>query len=495
MSLSVRALNPERFSYRMFWAIAAIAVGIAAGVLTLEPFAILCAVIAIGLCALISPLAAVGVMLVISPLRTLVATESTIQLPLDIGQLAFVLTIGAWLIQRLLRQRTLFAWQYSPAYTAVLFFFIPASLSLFAALMPSAWVTEWLKWVQVLVLITLCLDLARQREWAWLTFTLVASGIPNAIIGIYQYFGGSGALHLIIEDGHFRAFGTFGQPNPFGGFMGLLTPLAVGAAFGALVSAWSSQRKLNHFSAKYLAITIFYLACAALFAACVILSWSRGAWLGLFASLLAVVVAIPRRWLHSLLLLVAALGIGAALWSFNLLPNSIISRVTSVFEDTFSVTDVRGVDIDPQNYAVIERLAHWQAALEMARAHPFLGVGFGNYEAAYEDYRLINWKFSLGHAHNFYLNVLAETGMIGLVGYGLMWLSLLYMTWRARAHPDLLARGIAVGLLGTWIYLSVHSLTDNLYVNNLFLHLGVMLGLITVLYHQMSSGIEISRLR
>ncbi len=76
-----------------------------------------------------------------------------------------------------------------------------------------------------------------------------------------------------------------------------------------------------------------------------------------------------------------------------------------------------------------------------------------------------------------------------------MWLILLYLTWRTRSHPDVQARGIVIGLLGTWIYLSVHSLTDNLYVNNLFLHLGVMLGLIAVLYRQKNTGIEISRLR
>jgi hypothetical protein len=56
------------------------------------------------------------------------------------------------------------------------------------------------------------------------------------------------------------------------------------------------------------------------------------------------------------------------------------------------------------------------------------------------------------------------------------------LTWRARRHPDPLARLIAVGLFGTWTYLAVHSLTDNLYVNNLFLHLGVLLGVLALLH-------------
>ncbi len=108
----------------------------------------------------------------------------------------------------------------------------------------------------------------------------------------------------------------------------------------------------------------------------------------------------------------------------------------------------------------------------MGRSNFWFGVGFGNYEIAYPQYNLLNWQLALGHAHNYYLNVFAEAGMIGLISYIGLWISVIAVTWRARRHPDPLARLIVVGLLGTWTYLAVHSLTDNLYVNNLFLHLG-----------------------
>ena len=120
----------------------------------------------------------------------------------------------------------------------------------------------------------------------------------------------------------------------------------------------------------------------------------------------------------------------------------------------------------------------------MATAHPWLGVGLGNYEAAYPDFRLIFWRFPLGHAHNFYLNVLAETGIFGLIAFGTTWLLIVGFTWRARAHPDPQAHLLAAGLLGAWGYLAVHSLTDNLFVNNLFLHIGSMLGLVALVYNQ-----------
>jgi hypothetical protein len=53
---------------------------------------------------------------------------------------------------------------------------------------------------------------------------------------------------------------------------------------------------------------------------------------------------------------------------------------------------------------------------------------------------------------------------------------------------------VTVGLLGTWIYLAAHSLTDNLYVNNLFLHLGIMIGTVSLLYNQVRSGVRLTRM-
>ncbi len=108
----------------------------------------------------------------------------------------------------------------------------------------------------------------------------------------------------------------------------------------------------------------------------------------------------------------------------------------------------------------------------------------GGYENAYSEYRLVNWPESLGHAHNFYLNMLAETGVFGLAAYLALCVALLWRSWRARAHPDSLARYLAIGVFAAWVYFCVHSLSDNLYVNNSFLILGTMLGLMLHIYSQ-----------
>jgi O-antigen ligase len=146
--------------------------------------------------------------------------------------------------------------------------------------------------------------------------------------------------------------------------------------------------------------------------------------------------------------------------------------------------DVRGVPINDANYAVIERLAHWQSALQMVRYHFWTGVGLGCYEPAYAAFALINWPIALGHAHNIYLNLAAETGLIGLLAYGALWAVIVWRTWRVIRRARGFPRGVAIGLLGAWTHLSAHHMLDNLYVNNVHLHIGVMLGLLAFIVYQ-----------
>lgn len=487
--LPAPVLNPDRTAgtaIAVTWACLAVVAGVLVGVSSTEIAIIVVVAAVLAVACVINPLAALIAMVVLAPLRTLIATESAFQLPLDIGQLALVAVLASWLLYRMSHRR-LPGVRYTPVYIPVGIFVFAAGLSGFTPISMSAWLSEWLKWVQVLLLIALCLDLARTTSVRWLAFALVLAGTANALVGIYQFFGGSGALHLLINDRYFRAFGTFGQPNPFGAFMGLMIPIAFGTLIGYGLRAWTRYRSAQTLPVAYVLWPIFYLICGGVMSVALIMSWSRGAWLGFGASLLILLVALPRRLSSGLIIAVAAGAVLAGLWATGRLPASIVERVSSAFLETFATNDVRGVDINPENYALVERLAHWQAAVNMATEHPLLGVGFGNYEAAYPGYRLINWKYPLGHAHNYYLNVLAETGIVGFISYLGMWCTILWLTWRTRQHPDPIGRLIAAGLLGSWVYLLVHSLTDNLFVNNLFLHLGVMFGMLAVLYNQCQS--------
>lgn len=458
--------------------------GVAIAVL---PVALSATVLAAGgltLLALLTPWVPLTALLILAPLRTLIATESPLVFPIDLGQILFAVLGLFWVAHHIIRNRALPRLRWTWFYIPLLGFIAVTALSAFAAQSITNWLSEWLKWIQIAVLVGLCLDISSGRTWERLIFILTIAGLGNALIGIYQYFGGSGALHLLINDVHFRAFGTFGQPNPFGAFMGIIAPLALAATIGYILRAWSEYRKGGQFPGVYLSLGVFYGLCAAVISVGLVFSYSRGAWLGFGLASFALIALAPRQLRTGLLLAAAISLIGVGLWLSGRLPASIVDRIRSATEETLAISDVRGVDITPANYALIERLAHWQAAIAMANAHPWIGIGFGNYEIVYPIFRLINWEFPLGHAHNYYLNVLAETGMIGLSTYIALWASYFGIALRLKRHPDPLFRLTAGGLFASGLYIAVHSLTDNLYVNNMFLHIGVMMGLLSTMHTQ-----------
>jgi putative inorganic carbon (hco3(-)) transporter len=486
--MSILQLTPRLSTRSVFLNGLAVVFAVAWGiVITSQPPVV--ALILIGVAAvffftLVTPLAALAALLILAPMRALIATEAPWwPLPLDILQLLVLVVLSGWVVYCVAHNRRLIHSGWLSLYSQLLLYLAVLVLTAFQAFSLSAWATEWLKWVLIVLMVVLAGEVGRHRGWEWLVFALVVAGVANALVGMYIFLGGSGAWHMALGDRFFRAFGTFGQPNPFGGFMGLLAPISLAMAWGYLLR-FIARRDI-HRNRRWLLLGLgFYSVGGLVLVVGVVISWSRGAWIALIVSMLVMLLALPRclRYGLSVGLLLILLLLG--LWFGGYIPQSIGERLASV-PDMFAVADVRGVDITLENYPVIERLAHWQAAVRMAEAEPYLGVGFGNYEVAYDLYRLIDWRVPLGHAHNYYLNVLAEAGIIGAFVYFWLLLVVLWLGWRARRHPDVQSRCFAVGFVGMWSYFLVHSLTDSLYVNGVFLHIGVLVGILSVLHHEL----------
>jgi hypothetical protein len=146
----------------------------------------------------------------------------------------------------------------------------------------------------------------------------------------------------------------------------------------------------------------------------------------------------------------------------------------------FNLADVMEQPLTDDNFSVQERVAHWIAALRMWERSPWLGIGLGNYALIYPAVRLPAWEEPLGHAHNIYLNVLAETGMVGLATYLLLGCGVVAWIWRryraAAAHSWNAA--LALGVLGVVAHFSVHNFFDNLLVQGMYLHLALWLALL-----------------
>jgi O-antigen ligase len=126
----------------------------------------------------------------------------------------------------------------------------------------------------------------------------------------------------------------------------------------------------------------------------------------------------------------------------------------------------------------------------MAGDQPWLGIGFGNYGAVYAEYALLNWPDALGHAHNYYLNTLAEVGVFGFMAYMLLWGMVFWQTLRILGRETWPVRGVALGLIGVWTALTIHHMVDKLYVNNIYIHLGVLFGLLQLVDFHTRQGMK-----
>ncbi len=408
----------------------------------------------------------------------------------DFGQIFLAVALVGWVARKLLaRDFTLPV----PALLVPLGVYVFAgAVSLIGAPSYEDGLPELIKWLQIAAIMVIVVDETRVVDWRWLLAGLCGLALLQGALGLLQYVGRAGSLGFppdLLESfrsgpGTFRAFGTFEQPNPFGGFVGLLWPVAAGAALGLLGEVW--LRRLapggwrTALRAPATGLLLLASGAAGIGLAGLYASSSRGGWVGAAGAAGVMAVFLPRRWGWSLSAVAGGLAVVGLALSLNLVPANISARLASAV-DFIGVEDVRGVSISNENFAVVERLAHWQAALGMIEAHPWFGVGLGNYAAAYETYRLLNWPNALGHAHNIYLNVWAETGLFGLVTYFALWGSVVWITIGGLRHSQGLERGVLIGLLGAWTHLSLHQLFDNLYVNNIHLLLAALLGLLA--YH------------
>jgi O-antigen ligase len=331
-------------------------------------------------------------------------------------------------------------------------------------------IKEIVKWTEVLILYVL---VANEMDGRWsraLIFVVLSTGALAATHGIYQFLFQAGPEGFILFGRFMRAYGTFEQPNPYAGYLGLTLPLAAGLVLAAVLPA------RGRVEGRWL---LWATGCGALMLGALVMSWSRGAWLGFATAVMAMALAVvSRRGRIAVLVVVFVMLLAYVLLAggFSLVPPSIVQRFSD-FVPYLGIADVRGVEVTDANFAVLERMAHWQSALAMWTENPWLGVGIGNYETVYPSYALPLWPLPLGHAHNYYLNVAAEAGVLGLAAYLFVWGAALVGAWGAARRASGWYWGVALGVLGVVVHLSVHNFFDNLFVHGMYLQLAILLGI------------------
>jgi putative inorganic carbon (hco3(-)) transporter len=447
------------------------------------------ALLALGACiaALARPAMGLALALIAGPLQPLERIE--LRLPIDSGQGLLALALFAFVVHGLAgrNSRERFQVRIGAPLWALAGFLLASLLTVVSAWDITNWLTECLKLAQMLVIALIVAHLRTMPDRAIVIGALLLSALGEAGYGVVQnrlcwssdlgarlsaLCGAVPPEFRVAGTPYYRGYGTFEQPNPFGGYMGMLWPFAAGLA-GLLWVRWRERREAALLLAALLTTGVSALCVLGLFA-----SGSRGGLIGLGFALVAMLGARLKR------PLLAALAVGVvalAAVAFGVVdaPASLEAQLAE-----YGDIDVRDTYLTPINFSTVERIAHWQAALAMIRAHPWLGVGLGGYETAYATYRNLVWVNALGHAHNMYLNVFAETGALGLSAYVLWWGATLVATWRQARRPWRERGGaalFALGLLGAWAHVSGHHIFDNLYVANMHMTIGVLLGLLSAL--------------
>jgi len=256
----------------------------------------------------------------------------------------------------------------------------------------------------------LTVTLIRTAEWlAKCLWSAISAAVLVALYGIFQYFSGSLASagawldSEMFEDIAGRAVSTLENPNMLAEYLIMLLPLAA----AQMLVRGSLPRRASAL-----------LSCAAM-GACVILTWSRGAWLGLIFAALVFVLIWSRR---SIYLLVA--GVASIPFLPLILPDSIIHRFTSIGNLADSSTSYR-VNI-------------WRGTVRMLEDYWMTGIGIGEaaWETVYPRYSLAAIE-TAPHAHNLYLQTWVQTGIVGLlllIAFIILLLQSNFACYRALSH-------------------------------------------------------------
>ncbi len=342
-----------------------------------------------------------------------------------------------------------------------------------------------------------------------LVICLLLAPTASALVGIWQFVTGSGPPSFAIAEGRFvRAYGTIGKPNSFAGYLNMAWPLAVALTLGVsgYVRRLARERRAQEISAQPLLrrhqailIICFCGAASAILLMALFGSFSRGGWMGGIAGFAAMAGAawigwdraLRRSLWNGIALAGAGLVLLLTLGSVDALPQPVIQRVQSMVQN-LRLFDVRTVQATPENFAVLERMAHLQAGWNMFSQYPLTGVGPGNFTLAYEGrgnmvqpFGIHPWYVSRGHAHNYYLNMAAEAGIIGLLAYlGLLGLLIVQAYGTLRRSNGWFQRSVAIGGCGIIAAVSIHNLFENLHV----LNMGVQLAAVWALLASMEQG-------
>ena len=281
---------------------------------------------------------------------------------------------------------------------------------------------------------------ADMRIWRMMPFVIIILSIHD-LLSIRKILGASmlgmfiGIACLIYQgfSGDHRAAGFFGHPMTFAGYLCMYLPIFLVRFLDGKVF-----KKYN-----WLTGLAFFAGCAAL-----VFNGTRGAWLAVlpvFGLILLFYISQKNKAAIVCLALLVAAGFGL---TYN---KAFMARVSTITSTKFQSNT--------------ERLLIWRSAYNMFLDHPVLGVGLGQYKDNYQK-KYISPKAKepyITHAHNNFLQMLAENGIVGFLGFVGMIGYFMYASfvrfWKSHSPYALM-------LFSFTLSLSLQGLTENNFGNS-----------------------------
>ena len=278
---------------------------------------------------------------------------------------------------------------------------------------------------------------------------LMAAGAVVAMYGFYQFlfpykFQNVWTDTDMFSSIAFRVYSTLENPNVLGEYFLLIIPLGC-----ALV--------LN---ARSLPKRLVYLAITGIMGVCLVLTYSRGCYLGLLFAGAVFLALLDRRFL--------LVGIVAVALCPLYLPQSVLSRFTSIGNMGDTSTSYR--------------VYIWLATLAMMRKYWFCGIGPGSeaFNTIYPEYAYSS--ITAPHSHNLYLQILCDTGVCGIAIFVMLIVAFYRMMFTAiNRETDRQAKHLQIAGTSAITGFLVQSMTDYTFYNyRVMLMFWVVMGLCVV---------------
>ena len=256
--------------------------------------------------------------------------------------------------------------------------------------------------------------LFKKENWQQAWIVSISAGIAVCAIALFQFYGLFNNVFVSVAS---RPGSTIGNPI----FLGIYLLLLL---FPTLVFALKEQNKK---------LRIFYGASTVLFLVVILITGSRAAYLGLIAGAIILALFYPKKikWLKtgvSILLLFIILAI-------------LYVNLTPQFPKTLSENRLFqsvAPRLSLKDAFANERYRAWITAWQEIKDRPVLGWGPENLAVGFDKFYdpKITWSPWWDKAHNIFLDIGAQAGILGILAYIALFFALFWQLHRIKKITD-----------------------------------------------------------